>query len=86
MYEDLTKFGVDIRITDDEAWIKGQKSLKGDLEFDSYNDHRIVMSIAIASLRAEGDIRINNSECVAKSYPTFFEDFKSLGGKVSEVD
>ncbi len=85
MYEVLTKLGVEMRITDDEAWIKGQTSFKGDLTLDAYNDHRIAMAIAIASLRAEGDITITNSECVAKSYPDFFEVFKSLGGQVSEI-
>jgi 3-phosphoshikimate 1-carboxyvinyltransferase len=85
MYEILTQLGVEMKITDDEAWIKGQKSFKGNLTLDSYNDHRIAMAIAIASLRADGDITITNSECVSKSYPTFFEVFKSLGGIVSEA-
>ncbi|MFA5470415.1 MAG: 3-phosphoshikimate 1-carboxyvinyltransferase [Acholeplasmataceae bacterium] len=86
MYEVLTKLGVKMRITDDEAWIEGQKSFKGDVSLDSYNDHRIAMAIAVASLRADGDITIRHSECVAKSYPTFFEVFKSLGGLVSEAE
>ncbi len=85
MYEVLTALGVDMRITDDEAWIKGQDSFKGNLTFDSYGDHRIVMAIAIASLRADGPITILNAEHVSKSYPTFFEVFKSLGGIVDEA-
>jgi 3-phosphoshikimate 1-carboxyvinyltransferase len=85
MYEVLTKFGVEMKITDDEAWIKGQSSLKGNLEFSSYNDHRIAMAIAIASLRADGDITITDSQAVEKSYPNFFEVFKELGGLVDEV-
>ena len=85
MYEILTALGVEMRITDDEAWIKGQDGFKGDLTFDSYNDHRIVMAIAIASLRADGPLTIKNAEHVQKSYPTFFEAFKSLGGIVDEA-
>lgn len=85
MYEILTELGVEMRITDDEAWIKGQDSFKGNLTFDSYGDHRIVMSIAIASLRADGPLTILNAEHISKSYPTFFEVFKSLGGIVDET-
>jgi len=85
MYEILTQLGVEMKITDDEAWIKGQDSFKGNLTFDSYGDHRIVMAIAIASLRAEGPLTILNAEHVSKSYPTFFEVFKSLGGIVDET-
>lgn len=85
MYEVLTALGVEMRITDDEAWIKGQDRFKGGLTFDSYNDHRIVMAIAIASLRADGPITIRNAEHIQKSYPTFFEVFKSLGGIVDEA-
>ncbi|BCR35480.1 3-phosphoshikimate 1-carboxyvinyltransferase [Mariniplasma anaerobium] len=86
MYEVLTKFGVEMKITDDEAWITGQTSLKGNLEFSSYNDHRIAMAIAIASLRADGDVTITDSQAVEKSYPNFFEVFKELGGLVDEID
>lgn len=86
MYEVLTKFGVEMKITEDEAWIKGQSSLKGNLEFSSYQDHRIAMAIAIASLRADGEVKICDAHAVEKSYPNFFEVFKELGGLVDEVD
>ena len=85
MYEILTKLGVNMRITEDEAWITGQKSFKGNLEFKSYNDHRIVMAIAIASMRANGPLTIIDSQVVDKSYPSFFEVFSSLGGIVDET-
>jgi 3-phosphoshikimate 1-carboxyvinyltransferase len=86
MYEVLTKFGVEMKITDDEAWITGQSSLKGDLEFSSYQDHRIARAIAIASLRADGKITITDSQAVEKSYPDFYQVFKNLGGLINEVD
>ena len=44
----------------------------------SHNDHRIAMSIAISALRCQGEIVIENAECVEKSYPTFFEDLESI--------
>ena len=44
----------------------------------SHNDHRIAMSIAISALRCQGEVVIENAECVEKSYPTFFEDLESI--------
>lgn len=42
------------------------------------------MALAAAALKSDGTIVINNAEAVAKSYPDFFEDLKSIGGKVDE--
>ena len=49
---------------------------------DSFGDHRIAMMAAIASTVCENPVKIKNAEAVNKSYPGFFEDFASLGGKV----
>ena len=43
-----------------------------------HNDHRIAMSLAVSALRCKGEVRIENAECVEKSYPTFFEDLESI--------
>ena len=51
---------------------------------DGANDHRIVMAGAILALSAEGPVTITGAEAVSKSYPDFFEHFKSLGGKCDE--
>ncbi len=48
---------------------------------DSSNDHRIAMSAAIAATVASGPITITNAQCVEKSYPAFWQDFRKLGGK-----
>ena len=50
-------------------------------EVDSHDDHRIAMSLAITALRIEDEITIRNRECVAKSYPSFFEDLDMLKTK-----
>lgn len=50
---------------------------------NSYKDHRIVMSAAIAASACEGKTKIIGSEAINKSYPSFFEDYSSLGGKVT---
>ena len=44
----------------------------------SHGDHRIAMSLAVAGLRAAGPVTVAGSECVAKSYPDFFDDLRTL--------
>ena len=48
---------------------------------DSAGDHRIAMAAAIAATVADGPVTILGAECVAKSYPSFWEDYKNLGGR-----
>ncbi len=52
-------------------------------KFDSFNDHRIAMAGAVLASSASGESEIINALAVQKSYPTFFDDMKSLGGKIS---
>lgn len=52
---------------------------------DSFNDHRIAMSAAVASLRCELPVIIENPSCVSKSYPNFYEEFIRLGGIVHGI-
>ncbi len=47
---------------------------------DSYNDHRIAMAFAVMGA-ALGGLSIENAECVTKTYPSFWEDFKNVGGE-----
>lgn len=47
---------------------------------DSFRDHRIAMSAAVAACAASGAVEVTDSECVAKSYPRFWEDFAALKG------
>ena len=46
-------------------------------------DHRMVMSAAVAGLVAGGTV--DDAEAVAKSYPSFFEDLRTLGGHADET-
>lgn len=50
----------------------------------SHSDHRIAMMLAIASTCYEGEIILDDLDCVKKSYPNFWEVFLSLGGKIYE--
>jgi 3-phosphoshikimate 1-carboxyvinyltransferase len=49
-------------------------------EIDSFGDHRIPMAFSIIALGSEA-VKIKGAECVSKSWPSFFEDLKALGGK-----
>lgn len=86
MIDELKKMGAILEETKDTMTITGVKTLKGSLELDSHNDHRIVMALAIASLVCESDIKIKNAGAIKKSYPHFFEAFASVGGKVVYED
>ena len=47
---------------------------------DSFNDHRIAMSAAIAATVCTGPVTVLGTECVSKSYPGFWEEYRRLGG------
>lgn len=64
--------------------IEGVRSFKGEIILSSEDDHRIAMAIAIASIRAEGNITLTHAEAIKKSYPEFYDVFKSLGGHIHE--
>lgn len=84
-YETLKKMNIDVEMTDSSLVIKGKPTIDGGT-FDSYNDHRIVMAIAIAAIRSNHPIIIKNAEAVNKSYPTFFHDYQNLGGNVTIIE
>jgi 3-phosphoshikimate 1-carboxyvinyltransferase len=48
----------------------------------SRHDHRIAMACAVAALRADGDVAIEDAQAVNKSYPDFYEHLKKLGAAV----
>ena len=52
----------------------------------SFADHRIAMMLAIAATRSSQPVVIDNMECVEKSYPSFWEDYQSLGGIIDVID
>lgn len=80
---ELNKMGAKISETKDGMIIEGVKNLKSNMNLYSWNDHRIVMALAIAALKTDGPIRIIGAEAINKSYPTFFEDYVKLKGEIS---
>ncbi len=81
---ELNKLGAKITEKEDGLIIEGVKELKGGVEVWSHKDHRIAMTLAIASTVCNEPIILKDYECVSKSYPQFWEDFKNLGGVFDE--
>ena len=73
----LTDLGGKISPTGDGMIIEGVPELSGGT-VDSFNDHRIAMSAAVASLVSLGKVTVTGMEAVNKSYPSFIADFNSL--------
>ena len=85
MTSELNKMGAAITEEPEGLTIVGKpEGLKGGVQVDAWNDHRIAMSLAIAAQKCAEPIILTGAESVAKSYPTFWEDYKSVGGLVEE--
>lgn len=81
---EYAKLGIDIEIDYDEDEMRVVGGQIEAAEVDSHDDHRIAMSLAISALRTDNEIVIKNSDCVSKSYPSFFADLESLKTKRCE--
>ena len=81
---ELNKLGAKIEEKSEGLVIHGVQELEGGVEVWSWKDHRIAMTLAIAATRCKRPIIIKDYDCVAKSYPKFFEDYKKLGGAINE--
>ncbi|NRY60346.1 3-phosphoshikimate 1-carboxyvinyltransferase [Clostridium beijerinckii] len=81
---ELNKLGAKIIEKEEGLIIEGVKGLKGNVEVWSHKDHRIAMTMAIASTMCKEPIILKDYECVSKSYPQFWDDFKNLGGVFDE--
>ncbi|EJR55670.1 3-phosphoshikimate 1-carboxyvinyltransferase [Bacillus cereus VD107] len=75
--DELGKLGAKIEATPDGMIIYGKQNLKGNT-VNSHGDHRIGMMLAIASCIVDGEVKIENSDAVAVSYPNFFEQLAAL--------
>jgi len=81
LHLELKKMGAEITMKEDGLIIRGPCTMHG-TTIDPHNDHRIAMACAVAALGARGETKIQNSECVSKSYPRFFDDLGSLGANI----
>ena len=80
----LNAMGAQVTELPDGLVIVGQEALAGGVAIDSYNDHRIAMMAAVATTRCEKPVTVLGAECVNKSYPAFWQDYRLLGGRVTE--
>lgn len=77
MKTELSKFGINITVNEDNVIIPKIDIKKPTEMLDCHNDHRIAMSLAILCSKVGGALQ--GAQCVNKSYPEFFEDIKTLG-------
>jgi 3-phosphoshikimate 1-carboxyvinyltransferase len=80
--EEFGKMNINIEIDGDLMKVTGGRPTGARVE--SHDDHRIAMAVAVAALGASGKVNIRDSQCVAKSYPGFFDDIRHLGAIVRE--
>lgn len=72
---ELKKLGADIESNVDTLTIR--PAVLHGAQLDTYDDHRLAMSFALAGLRVQG-VRIENPQCVKKSFPNFWREFDKL--------
>ena len=75
--KECAKLGAHVDETEDGFALTPPASV-GSAEIETYRDHRMAMSFAVAALAAPGVV-LCDPECVSKSYPGFFEHLESLG-------
>ena len=80
--EVLNALGAQVEEYEDYLVIHGRERLAGGVTVSGHNDHRIAMMAAIAAIRCEAPVSITGAECVKKSYPRFWEDYRRLGGEL----
>lgn len=76
----LKCLGIEVQELSDGLIIHGGQMHTG--EVDSYNDHRITMAFSVAATCVPEGVLMKDAQCINKSYPRFFEDLKSLRGKI----
>lgn len=78
--KELQKMGADIEETEDGLSVR-YSPLKG-CELNSYEDHRMAMSLVVAGLGAVGETKIHPIKCIEKTFPTFTIDLKKIGANL----
>lgn len=81
----INELGGQVKELSDGMIIEGIDEFTGG-DCSSFADHRIAMMLAIAATKSKQPVIIDNMECVEKSYPSFWEDYRSLGGIVDVID
>lgn len=80
----LNKIGAKVTEKPDGLVIQGVDNATGGT-VEGFNDHRIVMSMAMAVAKSTNNIEITDRESINKSYPAFFNDYIAIGGRVELI-
>jgi 3-phosphoshikimate 1-carboxyvinyltransferase len=83
LHSELTKFGSQVAIEDD--WLEIEPGSEVEVEFDSHNDHRIAMSLALLGLVTAG-VSVNNPDVVNKTWPGYWEWLESTGAILTKSE
>lgn len=78
----LEGFGISVHVTENEFTVEPGRLCSAAI--NSAADHRIAMAAAIGATVAEGPVTILGAHCVSKSYPSFWEEYKRLGGSYEQ--
>jgi len=73
----LSKFNLNVKISNDSISFENDGILKPDIVIETYDDHRMAMSFACLVIKT--NIIINNPEVVSKSYKSFWLDLEKIG-------
>ena len=75
---EFRKIGIEVDLSERNVMKIRGGEIRGGVEVESYGDHRMAMTLAVAALLCDSQITIHGAECVSKSYPNFFEDLQRL--------
>ncbi len=85
LQEEFAKLEVEVILQGDVMLVKGGGKLNGG-KVHSRHDHRIAMACAVAGLKTNGEVVIEEAEAINKSYPDFYEHLKKLGTRIETIE
>lgn len=83
MKTELEKFGASVTIDKESLTLEKSNAIGEKVSVDTYHDHR--MAMAFAPLAMKTNFNVNDAEVVSKSYPDFWEDFKTIGFQIRSL-
>ncbi|MBA4696089.1 MAG: 3-phosphoshikimate 1-carboxyvinyltransferase [Legionella sp.] len=89
MAQALKQLGIDVSVLEDGLFIQGigaQNRLEGEKVLDSFGDHRVAMSLAIAGALSKQPVSINHAESIATSFPNFLSIADQICLNIREND
>ena len=82
LQNELEKLGAQVSVTNDSLILEPTNKINSNIKIKTYQDHR--MAMAFAPLALKTNIIIEDAAVVSKSYPTFWDDLKAIGFKISD--